>query len=86
MRVKSLLVEDEKNELNRRLDVEARKIEMCQDANLRTQFELTAAMRSLEKVNSDLRASSRQNDALNVCLSRNGIWFWKVPLFLGLRY
>lgn len=57
-------METEKNELGHRLD---KKIEALEDGNLRTQFELRVAARDLEKVNLDLRACSRTNDALNVC-------------------
>lgn len=61
-------METEKSELNHRLNFEARQIEICQNEILRHQFELTVAMRDLEKANSDLRACSRKNDALDVCL------------------
>lgn len=52
-------------------------MEMCQNANLRQQFELTVAMRELEKANADLQACSRKNDALHVRLFRSGAWHWE---------
>lgn len=61
-------METEKSELDHRLNLGTRQIEICQNANLRQQFQLTVAGRDLEKANSDLRACSRKNDALNVRL------------------
>ena len=59
-------METEKSELNHRVNLGARQIEICQNANLKQQSQLTVAVRDLEKANLDLRACSRKNDALNV--------------------
>ena len=60
-------METEKNELSQRLESEAKKIEKGDSRNLKTQLELSVAMRDLEQANSELRACLRRNDALNVC-------------------
>ena len=66
LRVELLHMETEKSELNHRVNLGARQIEICRNANLKQQSQLTVAVRDLEKANLDLRACSRKNDALNV--------------------
>lgn len=66
LRVELLHMETEKSELNGRVNLGARQIEICQNANSRQQLQLTVAVRDLEKANSDLRVCSHKNNALNV--------------------
>lgn len=67
LRVKLLLAETLRKQLREKLDLDVKRTMALENENLRTQYELTFASRNCEKANSDLRACSRENDALKVC-------------------
>lgn len=67
LRVKLLLAETMKKRFREKLDIDLKRTMALENENLRTQYDLKVASRNCEKANSDLRACSRENDALKVC-------------------
>ena len=72
LHLQQLLVDAERNELRRKLDLNDTTIDAMGKQHLRTQQELKTALRNFDKVDSDLRACRCENEALKVCDSFSG--------------
>lgn len=70
-RVRILLLEDEKDDLQNQLAQCDRRVDQLESNEIRTQNQLTMATKSLEKARLDLGAKLRENELQKVTLSTN---------------